>query len=81
MISPYAKQGVVDSHVGEFSTVLRFIEDNWHLTQLSKRDAGPNDLSYDFNWHQQPRPPDPLPLRTACPPGPIYTTPQRYGRP
>jgi len=79
VISPYAKPGYVDDHVGDFSSVLRFIEDNWSLTQLSKRDAGANDLSYDFDWNQSPRPPDPLPLRTDCPPGPIYTTPQRYG--
>jgi phospholipase C len=79
LISPYAKQGLIDDHLGDFSSVLRFIEDNWSLTQLSKRDAGANDLSYDFNFRQAPRPPDPLPLRNDCPPGPIYTTPQRYG--
>jgi phospholipase C len=79
LISPYAKQGVIDDHLGDFSSVLRFIEDNWSLTQLSKRDAGANDLSYDFDFRQAPRPPDPLPLRTDCPPGRIYTTPQRYG--
>ncbi|MDP9295189.1 MAG: hypothetical protein M3O88_00655 [Actinomycetota bacterium] len=78
MISPYAKQGVVDHHLGEFSSVLRFVEENWHLTQLTHRDTNASDLSYDFNFSQAPRPPDPLPQRTDCPPGPIFTTPQRY---
>src|SRR5205085_8792498 len=59
VISPYALQGVMDHHLGDFSSVLRFIEDNWSLTQLSQRDTNANDLSYDFNFSQQPRPPDP----------------------
>ena len=37
-ISPYAKPGHIDSQLGEFSSVLRFIEDNWGLSQLTHRD-------------------------------------------
>ncbi|MDP9295924.1 MAG: hypothetical protein M3O88_04400 [Actinomycetota bacterium] len=74
VLSPYAKRGVVDHHLGEFSSVLRFVEENWHLTQLTHRDRNATDMSYDFNFHQQPRPPDPLPLRTDCK-GPIYSPP------
>jgi phospholipase C len=66
VISPYAKQGVVDHHLGEFSSVLRFIEDNWRLTQLTHRDRRATDLAYDFDFRQPPRPPDPQPLRTDC---------------
>ena len=66
VISPYAKEGVVDHQLGEFSSVLRFIEDNWRLTQLTHRDRRATDLGYDFDWKQPPRPPDPLPLRTDC---------------
>jgi phospholipase C len=65
-ISPYAKQGVVDHHLGEFSSVLRFIEDNWGLSQLTNRDRSATDLSYNFDFSQQPRKPDPLPLRKNC---------------
>ncbi len=40
LISPYAKDGLRRScELGEFSSVLRFIEDNWGLTQLTKRDT------------------------------------------
>ncbi len=66
VISPYAKAGVVDHHLGEFSSVLRFIEDNWGLSNLTHRDRRATDLSYDFAFGQEPRPPDPLPLRTDC---------------
>jgi phospholipase C len=66
VISPYALQGEVDHHLGEFSSVLRFIEDNWDLRQLTPRDRAAENLSYDFDFTQKPRRPDPLPLRTDC---------------
>jgi phospholipase C len=74
VISPYAKEGLVDHHRGDFSSVLRFIEDNWGLPQLTRRDREATDLSYDFDFSQEPRPPDPRPLRTDCS-GPIYSPP------
>jgi phospholipase C len=66
VISPYAKRGHVDHRLGEFSSVLRFIEDNWSLTQLTHRDRDAENMSYDFDFAQTPRPPDPLPVRTDC---------------
>ncbi len=72
VLSPYAKLGVVDDHLGEFSSVLRFVEDNWRLSKLTHRDRLATDLSYDFDFSQQPLPPDPRPLRTDCK-GPIWT--------
>ena len=66
VISPYAKDGFVDHRRGEFSSVLRFIEDNWGLTQLTKRDRQAGNLHEAFDFHQDPRPPDPRPERTDC---------------
>jgi phospholipase C len=66
LISPYAKRGRVDHEHGEFSSVLRFIEDNWGLPQLTTRDREASDLSYDFDFGAEPGPPDPLPPRTDC---------------
>ena len=67
VISPYARAGTVDHRWGEFSSVLRFIEDNWGIDQrLTGRDARAGDLAYDFDFAQEPLPPDPLPLRTDC---------------
>lgn len=65
-ISPYAKHGYIDSQLGEFSSVLRFIEDNWGLSQLTHRDRDAFNLSYLFDFDQHPRQPFELPMRTDC---------------
>lgn len=74
VMSPYAKRGYIDTTQGEFSSVLRFIENNWGLTQLTRRDRIASDLSKNFDFTQTPRPPDPQPLRTDCK-GPIWAPP------
>jgi len=74
VISPYAKKRFVDHHHGEFSSVLRFIEDNWGLPQLTKRDRQAGNLHEAFDFTQAPRAPDPLPERTDCR-GSIYANP------
>ena len=56
-ISPYAKRGYVDHEVGEFSTPLRFISDNWGLPYLTKRIANTHDMSGLFDFTKKPRPP------------------------
>jgi phospholipase C len=66
VISPYAKQGFIDHHHNEFSSVLRFIEDNWGLSQLTNRDREADDLDEAFDFARSPRPPDPRPERTDC---------------
>jgi phospholipase C len=75
LISPYAKQGFIDHQYGEFSTVLRFIEDNWGLKQLTHRDRDAGDFARDFDFSAAPRSPDPLPKRTDCR-GPIWGDPR-----
>ena len=74
-ISPYAKRGYIDSQLGEFSSVLRFIEDNWGLNQLTHRDRDAFNLSYLFDFEQEPREPVVRPLRTDCE-GPVYSQPE-----
>jgi phospholipase C len=76
ILSPYARQGFIDHETGEFSSVLRFIEDNWGLGHLTKRDAMAADLSQSFDFTQLPRGPDPLPQRNDCK-GPIWSPPPR----
>jgi phospholipase C len=71
VLSPYAKQGVVTSELGEFSSVLRFIEDNWDLRQLTDRDREATPLLSAFDFDHEPREPVPLPLRNDCE-GPIW---------
>jgi phospholipase C len=76
VLSPYALADHIDHRLSEFSTVLRFIEDNWRLTQLTDRDRPARNLSYDFAFSRPPRPPDPQPLRTDCR-GPAFVLPLR----
>jgi phospholipase C len=76
VLSPYALAGHIDHRLSEFSTVLRFIEDNWRLTQLTDRDKPARNLRYDFDFSRRPRPPDPQPLRTDCR-GPAFVLPLR----
>jgi phospholipase C len=71
VISPYARRGVISDELGEFSSVLRFIEDNWGLTQLTHRDREATPMMSAFDFEQDPRGPQPLPLRTDCE-GPIW---------
>ena len=71
VISPYARDGEVSGELGEFSSVLRFIEDNWGLTQLTERDRDATPMLSAFDFAQEPRTPDPLALREDCV-GPVY---------
>jgi phospholipase C len=66
IISPYAKRGYVTHELGEFSSVLRFVEDNFGLSYLTHRDEDATPLMSAFDFDQDPRPPDPLPDRTDC---------------
>jgi phospholipase C len=66
LISPYARRGLVSHELGEFSSVLRFIEDNWGLSRLTHRDRRATPLLSAFDFEQRPRPRMPLPLRTGC---------------
>jgi phospholipase C len=66
VLSPYAVDGKVSHELSEFSSVLRFIEDNWGLTQLTRRDREATPMLSAFDFNQDPRPPDPRPLRDDC---------------
>jgi phospholipase C len=68
VISPYAKHGYVMHELGEFSSVLRFMEDNWGLTQLTHRDRDATPMLSAFDFSKAPRAPDPLPTRRCANP-------------
>jgi phospholipase C len=58
IVSPYAKKGSVTHVQYETSSVLRYVEDNFGLPQLSKSDARANDPAADpgaFDYGQPPR--------------------------
>jgi phospholipase C len=61
VISPYAKRGFMDNTQSDLTSILKFIESNFHLQPLTTRDASANDLMEAFNFTQEPRPPLILP--------------------
>jgi phospholipase C len=61
VISPYAKPGYVSHDQGEFSSLARFIEENWGLPSLGQRDAldSTSNLMDFFDFTQTPQGPFP----------------------
>lgn len=59
VISPYARQGYISHQQGEFSSFVKFIEENFNLPNLGQRDslAGTSDLMDFFDFSQIPQPP------------------------
>jgi phospholipase C len=59
-ISPYARQGFVDSTMNDHTSLLRFIEDLHGLTPLSTRDAAANNATEAFDFTSPARPFQPI---------------------
>jgi phospholipase C len=57
LVSPYAPQGAVDNTELDFTSILRFIEDNYDLEPLSTRDARANSIGVALDFNQAPREP------------------------
>jgi phospholipase C len=57
LVSPYAKQGHVDSTTLDFTSELKFIENNWGVAPLGARDAAANDITSAFDFTAGPREP------------------------
>ena len=59
VISPYARANFVDHTITDQSSILRFIEDNWHLGRLGGDSydaiAGPLTNLFDFSRPAEPR--------------------------
>lgn len=55
LVSPYARKGYVDSTVLDFTSVLKFIEENWSVAPLAERDAKANNFLSAFDFTQPPR--------------------------
>lgn len=55
LVSPYARKGHIDSTVLDFTSVLKFIEENWSITPLAKRDAEANNFLSAFDFTKAPR--------------------------
>jgi phospholipase C len=55
LISPYARRGHVDSTTLDFTSQLKFIENNWGVPPLAARDAAANDILSAFDFDAGPR--------------------------
>ncbi len=74
VISPYAKRGYIDDAEGEFSSPLKFIEDNWGLPYLTDRIERTHNFEHVFDFDRKPRT-DAEPLRKH---GACYGTPWEF---
>ena len=57
MVSSYAKRGHIDSTVLDFTSIMKFIEENWNIEPLAERDAKSNNFLTAFDFSAPPREP------------------------
>jgi phospholipase C len=55
MVSPYARKGYIDSTQLDFTSILKFIEENWGLQPLADRDSQASNFLEAFDFNQSPR--------------------------
>jgi phospholipase C len=65
VVSSWSKHGYVSKQQHEFGSILKFVEELYHLPSLHTRDAAADDLSDCFNFTQVPPPFKPIKLTTA----------------
>jgi phospholipase C len=58
LVSPYAKKGHIDHTTIDFTSQLKFIENNWGLKPLAERDRKANDIVSAFDFESAPRAPE-----------------------
>ncbi|MFF4504127.1 alkaline phosphatase family protein [Streptomyces sp. NPDC001401] len=79
LLSPYARQGHVDHAVLDSAGALRFVEDNWRLKPLTRRDAIAASIAGAFDFGHGPRAPQVLPAVRARHPVGRIDSPLVYG--
>ena len=57
LVSPYARRGAIDSTLLDFTSIPKFIEENWDLEPLAERDANANSFMSALDFSQSPRAP------------------------
>jgi len=61
LVSPWARSGHVDGTTLDFTSMVRFVTDNWGLEPLAARDAEARSFAGAFNFSAPPRAPVLLP--------------------
>jgi phospholipase C len=54
IVSPYAKAGFISKTRYEFGSILKYVEDNWHLGSLGTTDKSSRSIIDCFNYSQPP---------------------------
>ena len=62
LISSYARHGHIDSTLLDFTSVLKFIEENWDVKPLTARDAQAKSFMSAFDFSMSPREPAFIPF-------------------
>ncbi len=57
LVSPYAKRGHIDSTELDFTSPLKFIQENWGIEPLAERDRNANNFLDAFDFEQPARAP------------------------
>jgi phospholipase C len=57
LVSPYARRGYTDSTQLDYTSILKFIEENWSLEPLAERDAKASSIFSAFDFYQAPHRP------------------------
>lgn len=55
LVSPYARHAYTDHTTLDFTSIRKFIEENWNLKPLTMRDARASSLMGAFDFSQTPR--------------------------
>jgi phospholipase C len=67
LVSAYARRGHIESTELDFTSVLKFIEQNWSIEPLAQRDAEANSILGAFDFESPPREPRILPSERYAP--------------
>jgi phospholipase C len=57
VISPYARRGYIDDALGEFTSPLKFVADNWGIDYLTEAIAKTHNFEHVFDFRSGPRKP------------------------
>src|SRR5258706_14856094 len=68
LVSAYAREHVIIHTSLDFTSMLKFIEQNWRIRPLTKLDKRAGSLMGAFDFSEPGRAPDIIPLIRAPPP-------------
>jgi phospholipase C len=70
LVSAYARTDYIDHTALDFTSMVKFIEQNWRLRPLTRLDAAAGSIMGAFDFAQPPRKAEIIPLQRFTPPPP-----------